>query len=132
MTSSKSSRSEQRKLKRLTAAQISRINDVSSRNALKYAKFIEEALRGIADADKEKRLDAQACKWCFYFRGPTISGQGFTDWDCQYCSNTGTHSTTDVPYCCEECAEELALCRSCGGAISFRFSTARRRTKKRG
>jgi hypothetical protein len=78
-------------------------------------RYIEETERRVeecrTDARREQRLKERECRWCFY--RSTMSGQGFTDWNCWSCGAAGYHSNTSVPRLCNECADKLGLCVHC-------------------
>lgn len=84
------------------------------------AEHIKEMRRRVADCDTDAqrngRLRARECPWCFYF-GSTLAGQGFTDWVCSCCGKEDTWADTRTPYLCHECSDRLGLCVNCTADI---------------
>ncbi len=81
---------------------------------------LSRALKFLADADKKKRQEACLCLYCFYVRGPRISGQAFTEWDCEECGEKAMHSNTSVPHYCLDCAWKYNVCADCGADLELR------------
>lgn len=79
-----------------------------------------KALRYNADSEREERLKAHQCPWCWYFRRPVIAGQAFTEWTCSGCGAEAQHANTATPRLCVACAEKYGLCVQCTGDIEMR------------
>jgi hypothetical protein len=115
-------------IKKLTAQQLDDINRWTS-----YGDELEERVRnGIAALDgnevpsvRDYRLRCRECPRCWYLRGPSISGQAFTDYKCRLCEQTKSHENTSTPSYCPECCDKFALCGACGGTLDCK----RRRMK---
>lgn len=76
------------------------------------------AINYASDPSREHRLKEQKCKVCHYNVG-TIAGQAFTAYTCAECGKESSHSNTDVPSLCKECAVKMQLCLKCGGTLNL-------------
>lgn len=93
-------------------------------NATYYSRrnletWIANSERAWLDEDREKRLEAQHCRWCFYARGSRLAGQAFTDRDCESCKETQHYPSTATNPLCKPCAKKLNLCVECCADISL-------------
>jgi hypothetical protein len=79
------------------------------------------ALRAASDGDRDKRLAALECPWCFYQAHGRIGGSAMTGWTCAEChQDQPLWSSTATPKLCPPCAHELELCRECGADLDLR------------
>jgi len=90
-------------------------------------EFIATAKKLEADPDKEKRLEKQECKTCYYIKG-RVGGQAITTKPCGLCETEMVFGSTSTDKICKPCGKEQYLCVHCGGDISF---TAKRQTAER-
>lgn len=78
------------------------------------------ALRYNADSERDERLKAHECPWCWYFRRGGLAGQAFTEWTCSGCGKEQRHPNTATPRLCVECAVKYGLCVECTGDLELR------------
>lgn len=79
------------------------------------------ALRMATDADREKRLGALQCSWCFYGFSGRFSGATMTGWACAECAQEQPmHGCTSTPKLCDPCATKLELCSKCCADLDYR------------
>jgi hypothetical protein len=84
-------------------------------------EWIAAAERAWADKDRDERIAAQKCRWCFYARGRggRIVGHGFTTRACASCEAPQTYSSTAANPLCMPCAQRLGLCVECCADIDL-------------
>lgn len=76
----------------------------------------------LADTDREKRIHAQMCIFCYYTKCNRTSGSTFTRSKCKHCSKDMQFTNTDIDAVCYNCATELGLCKHCGAKINFHLT----------
>jgi hypothetical protein len=92
-----------------------------TRQNLERISLRRDALRKLdLDLDKEARLDARECLFCFYMARPRIAGQAFTERPCGLCDKTIKHSNTAIGVICEACSDESGMCSHCGGDMNLK------------
>ena len=89
---------------------------------------LRKALNYHRDTEREARLGARQCPWCWYFRRHRVAGQAFTDWTCAGCGAEKSHANTATPRLCAACAEKYGLCCECAADMELR--TRRKLEKK--
>lgn len=77
----------------------------------------------IDDVDKAKRRAMFCCKWCWYRRSGSLTGQAFTEYTCLRCDEKKMHPNTGVPLLCDPCAKETKLCCACCGDMEGKKRT---------
>lgn len=87
------------------------VQSATERNLAYIAETERRVADCHADADREARLKARECRWCWYRSG--FAGQAFTEWTCWSCGKEDCHANTAVPRLCNECADRLGLCVRC-------------------
>ncbi len=107
--------------KKLSSAQISRINEISSFKSKKVNKALSKALELATDSSKKDRIAGRKCACCYYTIGYSrIAGAAFTEWNCEICGKLSIYSNTAIPKCCDECSDNYDLCVECGGDINMK------------
>lgn len=71
------------------------------------------------DPEREKRIAAGMCRWCFYARG-RMGGASMTTQPCSGCGVDQTFGSTATDVLCLPCAKEHSLCKRCGGDREMR------------
>lgn len=99
---------------------LERVQSASFRARQSTERSLHKALSFHADAEREERLKAHQCPWCWYFRRGGIAGQAFTEWTCSGCGAETMHHNTATPRLCVACAEKYGLCVECEGDIEMR------------
>ena len=62
---------------------------------------------------KQARYGDLLCVECTMKMAGRMSGQGFTDFDCQRCKRTISYHNTGTPNYCKGCAFESFSCQRC-------------------
>lgn len=62
---------------------------------------------------KESRFDDLLCYECTMKRAGSMSGQGFTSFDCKSCNRSISYHNTGTPNYCKGCAYEKFCCQRC-------------------
>lgn len=71
-----------------------------------------------SDLDKKTRVkEKHLCKYCYYVNTSRIGGAMITTVICANCNKEMTFSNTSVDILCDECAENLKVCKRCGQKI---------------
>lgn len=81
--------------------------------------WIERAERAFADLDREKRLERQECRWCYYAHPSRLGGAAITHKPCDTCNEVMTFSNTCTDRICKPCGERLGLCVRCCADINL-------------
>lgn len=71
------------------------------------------------DSNRKQRLDENLCIYCYTNSGG-MSGQAFTDRDCNSCGITMSFSDTNTDELCPTCAKDNKLCKHCGSDIDLK------------
>ena len=95
------------------------INRLTSRSKSYAQDFEKRARLFLDDAEQEKRLAEQLCKFCYYVSS-WIGGAAMTEANCGLCDKTTMYSSTNVDVVCKSCAESHKLCVHCGSDMQFR------------
>ena len=66
------------------------------------------------DIRKEKRVEEQLCKSCYYVFNEGWAGQAFTEAECEDCGQTMIFATTNIDHFCLDCARKNNVCKHCG------------------
>lgn len=72
------------------------------------------------DSERDQRLQAQECKYCWYLTRPRVGGAAITARECSICGTDQTFSSTNTDPLCKPCAHENSLCCHCGGDIDMK------------
>lgn len=80
---------------------------------------IEKAENAKHDVDKQKRLENDLCKTCFYIHSK-IGGAAMTHRECGICSEDQLYSSTATDIICTPCSKENGLCKRCGADLEFK------------
>lgn len=72
---------------------------------------LKKASQLLLDPDSKERSERKECLRCYY--KSVIAGQAFTDYVCKICKRALSHSDTNPPEICMECATDNKLCRCC-------------------
>lgn len=86
----------------------------NKRQIAELARIVSDYQLDPRRADRRKEHE---CVVCFY--GSGMAGQACTPWACASCGKEATHGNTATPRLCNECAEKLRLCKSCGADIGL-------------
>lgn len=84
-----------------------------------FEDFIKKAERAELDTDRVARVDAQECRWCFYFTG-RIGCAAITERPCGCCGTAQSYGNTCTDALCVACAKAHQLCKHCAGDIDMR------------
>lgn len=83
-----------------------------------HDKYIEKTYGKLEiydnDQYREKRIEKQLCKYCFYMTGDGWAGQAFTSVKCECCGKDMSFATTDTDDFCIDCAKKFEVCKHCG------------------
>lgn len=105
---------------KLTAEQTNAINSATFRTN-EYIERLVKAVHAFENegaSERQLRISQNLCGYCYFLRGPRISGQAFWPWKCGVCTKEDTHHNTSTPRFCKVCAEEHGLCVDCGGTVT--------------
>ncbi len=109
------------KSRALTIAELDWINYATGAAAIAIRNELSKLAVLASDAHVAQRYEAQRCAACEYLRRYRISGQAFTNWNCQLCKEAQpAHHNTGVPRLCSPCASTYGLCVECGGDLETR------------
>jgi predicted nucleic acid-binding Zn ribbon protein len=89
--------------------------------------LIARATRLQDDPEREKRVAAGLCRWCYYAAG-RLGGASMTTQPCASCGEDQMYGSTATDALCLPCAKEHSLCKRCGGDRETR--TLRRKWPK--
>lgn len=70
-----------------------------------------------ADGSKKIRKSMHICRCCFYFDTSRIGGSAITTVNCAGCDITLHFANTCTDIFCNDCAEELKMCKHCGAKM---------------
>ena len=70
-----------------------------------------------ADKDKKTRKETHMCRYCFYFNTSRIGGSAITSVGCANCDIKMTFGNTCTDVFCDECADQLKMCKHCGAKM---------------
>lgn len=90
------------------------IKDLHSREIDRQRKKL---IKYDADDFKEKRLEKQICKYCFYIRADDIVMDAFTSSKCEECNKDLMFCNSNTDKYCLDCARKLRVCKHCGADI---------------
>jgi predicted RNA-binding Zn-ribbon protein involved in translation (DUF1610 family) len=82
-------------------------------------EWIANAERAWVDEDREARLEAQQCRWCFYATGGRIVMPAFHQRGCESCKEILTYTSSDTNPLCKPCGKKLNLCVKCRADVSL-------------
>lgn len=89
------------------------------------AEAFEHWKQAVADSKREKRLQAQECRFCFYRRH--LWGNDTADCACESCDKAMQADSFWKPRLCIACARQFHACKQCGADLHLK----ERRTLKR-
>jgi hypothetical protein len=92
----------------------------SSRAKSAYEELLKRAREAESDANRDRRLQKQECKCCFYVFASRVGGAAITGQDCALCHESQTYASTNTNVVCMTCAKENSLCTHCGGDLDMR------------
>ena len=72
----------------------------------------------ITNLEHIKRIQTEE-GYCGECQEGSISGQGFTRYECKSCGNTYQYCNTNTPKYCPECSIKLRKCRWCEKTLNL-------------
>ena len=96
-------------------------------NMRTYARqeAIERLTKGMAryqlDVERDRRLTAGMCPYCFYLRGPVVATANMPRHPCKRwgCHGFTSWSSGDCPEYCQQCSSDLGICRRCAADLDY-------------
>jgi hypothetical protein len=94
-------------------------NEWTARAKLHIAAIQEMLDNCNQDKERKQRIERLECQSCWYLSSG-MSGQAFTQYTCQVCSEDYSHPNTSTPRVCWACATKLGICCECGADLDLK------------
>ena len=77
----------------------------------------------VTDYEKDEKIEYrrkhQECKYCTYVDSK-IGGSAISVSQCYICGKDIFNGSTNVDYCCNECAKKYNICKHCGNNMDWK------------